>query len=404
MKGNPMSPHFTTLMRSLPAIFLAAAISAFAGELSTSVDSVSVDDDGTLVVQKTSASVPLGEAGNTVFMVPEMPEPGKQEIRVQVVNTPAPPEPRAYTATLIVQNHVQNSAYRDNLLGLADYLAADLADLGFQCVIPENVIGTRQNKTSSGEDVSGSSAVGQSQALGTDCLITVSIRSVALNRAGTEQMPTYAPSLRMTLNVVNNLTGATVAGQNVSVQLPAAWGTGDGVDWYQPLLESAASSCAAAVADKVIGRAVATDARLATVTFTCDVAGADVRIDGFAYGTTPIAVKIPVGVHEVEVQYPFCVPYKARANVQDGQRYNVSLQLTDLGRARYKDMTLFAEIVDRIRKTGATDDYVRRVLADGRADFLKDSHFHWDGAVQTLTIERSGVDPVIFGPVTTVVK
>ena len=383
---------------------LAAAIPALAGQLSTSVDSVSVED-GTLVVQKTSASVPLGESGNTVFMVPEMPEPGKQEIRVQVVNTPALAEPKAYTATLVVQNHVKNDEYKDNLLGLADYIAADLADLGFQCVIPENMIGVNQNKSPSGEDVSGSSAVGQSQALGTDCLVTVSLRSVSVNSGGTEQMPTYAPSIRMTLNIVNNLTGATVTGHNVTAQLPAAWGTGEGVDWFDPLLESAASACASAIAEKVKGRTVATDARLATVTFACDVSGADVKIDGFAYGTAPVAVTIPVGVHEVEVAYPFCVPYKARANVQDGQRYNVSLQLTELGRARYKDMTLFAETVDRIRKTGATDDYVRRVLADGQGDFLKDSHFHWDGAIQTLTIERSGgLAPLVYGPVTTVVK
>ena len=397
---------FLPMKKLLSALAIAAVAPVFAGELSTSVDSVSVDDEGTLVVQKTSASVPLGETGNTVFMVPEMPEPGKQEIRVQVVNTPAPPEPRAYTATLIVQNHVQDPTYRDNLLGLADYLAADLADLGFQCVIPENVIGDHQNKSPKGEDVSGSSAVGQSQALGTDCLVTVTMRSVAVNRAGTAEMPTYAPSLRMTLNVVNNLTGATVAGQNVAVQLPVAWGTGEDGAWYDPLLESAASSCAAAVAEKVRGRTVVTDARLASVTFTCDVVGADVKIDGFAYGTAPVTVSIPVGVHQVEVEYPFCVPYKARANVQDGQRYNVSLQLTELGRARYKDMTLFAEIVDRIRKTGATDDYVRRTLVDGQADFLKDSHFHWDGAIQTLTIERpGGIAPLVYGPtVNTIVK
>ena len=80
------------MKHSLPLLALVAAASAAsAGELATSVDSVSVEEDGTLVVQKTSAEVPIGEAGNTVFMVPEMTVPGQQKIEVKVVNVPAPP-------------------------------------------------------------------------------------------------------------------------------------------------------------------------------------------------------------------------------------------------------------------------------------------------------------------------
>lgn len=390
------------------ALLSLAAGAVFAqGGVSASVDSVSVGPDGTYIVQKTSASVPLGEpAGNTVFMVPEIPVPGEQKIEVKVVNQPAPPPAREIIANLIVQNHVQDPRYRDNLLGLADYLAADLADRGIRCIIPENAMGVNQNKGPNGENLVGSSAKGQSQALAAECFITASIRSFTTTRRGTPPMQVVVPVLRMTLNASDSSTAAVGAGESVTITLPPQTlqnYENNTEDFYQTVLESAAAQCAEKLAAKVRSRVIGTTPTLATVTFTCSVPGADVLVDGFAYGTAPLAIRIPVGVHDVEMRYPFCIPYRARANVQDGQRYNVTLELTEMGRARYKDMALFAELIDRIRKTGATDDYVRRALADGQSEFLKQSHFRWDGALQTLTIERDGVPPVVFGPTTTTV-
>ena len=391
---------------AIAAASAAFAATTFAGELSTSVDSVSVGEDGSVVVQKTAASVPIGQPANTVFMVPEIPVPGQQTIEVKVVNQPAPPPQNDIVANLIVQNHVQDPQYRDRLVGLADYLAAELADRGIRCIIPDNAMGVNQNKGPFGEDLRGSSAKGQSQATGAECFVTASIRSFTTRRQGVPPQQIVAPVMRMTINVADSATAVTGAGENVSVALaPVTLQNyeANAEDFYQTVLEAAATQCAAKIEPKVRARRIATTPVLATATFTCNVAGADVRIDGFSYGTAPVAVRIPVGIHDVEILYPFCIPYKARANVQDGQRYNVNLELSEMGRARYKDMTLFAEIIDRIRKTGATDDYVRRALADGQEEYLKQSHFRWDGAIQTLTNERDGVPPVVFGPTTTTV-
>ncbi|MBR4612923.1 MAG: PEGA domain-containing protein [Kiritimatiellae bacterium] len=391
---------------AIMAAFAAVAATVLAGELSTSVDTVSVGEDGSLIVQKTSASVPIGEQANTVFMVPEIPVPGQQTIEVKVVNQPAPPPQDDIVANLIVQNHVQDPRYRDNLLGLADYLAAELADRGIRCIIPDNAMGVNQNKGPGGEDLRGSSAKGQSQAVGAECFVTASIRSFTTRRKGVPPQQIVVPVLRMSLNVADSATAVTGAGENVTIEIPPVsvqnYET-NAEDFYQTVLEAAASQCAAKIEPKVRSRRIATAPVLATIELTCNVAGADVRIDGFSYGTAPVAIKLPVGIHDVEILYPFCVPYRARANVQDGQRYNVNLELTEMGRARYKDMTLFAEIIDRIRKTGATDDYVRRVVADGQGEFLKNSYFRWDGALHTLTVERTGVPPVVFGPTTTTV-
>ncbi len=80
------------------------------------------------------------------------------------------------------------------------------------------------------------------------------------------------------------------------------------------------------------------------------------------------------------------------------------LELDATGLARWKDQEMFTTIVQRIKESGATDDYVRTVLADGNAKFLSESHFRWDGALQTLTVTREGVPPVVYGPTTVLQK
>lgn len=309
-------------------------------------------------------------------------------------------------ANLIVQNHVDDPQYTDKLLGLADYLAAELSTRGIRCVIPENAIGLGQNKRQSGEDLSGSSAKGQSQALDAGCFITASIRSFSANYRGVPPLQVVVPILRMTLNVADSVTAATIVGENITVTLPPLtlqeWEYNN-EDAYQTLLETAATECADKIAAKIAARKIATQPKLVTVDFTCNVEGADIKIDGFSYGTVPVTANVQAGVHEVEVLYPFCVPYRTHAKLQDGQKFNVNLELSEEGRVRYQDMELFEEVIDRIKQSGATDDYVRRALADAESEFLRNSHFHWDGALQTLTIERDGAPPVVFGP-TTVVK
>ena len=72
---------------------------------------------------------------------------------------------------------------------------------------------------------------------------------------------------------------------------------------------------------------------------------------------------------------------------------------TDLAPLSEEQMKDPEAILQRIRDSGATDDYARRVLADGNAEFLRNSHFKWDGAAQTLTIESPDAAPIIYNPV-----
>ena len=115
------------------------------------------------------------------------------------------------------------------------------------------------------------------------------------------------------------------------------------------------------------------------------------KIDGVAFGTVPAMVEVSKGVHNLLVEYPFCVPYATKAFFTDGQTYNIVLQLDATGRERFKSEALFAETLDRIRKTGATDDYVRRTLADGTSQFWKNSGINIDkGEVKDLKLDPPG--------------
>ena len=114
-------------------------------------------------------------------------------------------------------------------------------------------------------------------------------------------------------------------------------------------------------------------------------------IDGVARGTAPGMVTVAKGNHNISVEYPFCVPFTMKAFCTDGQMYNVVLQLDATGRERFKSETLFAETVDRIRKTGETDDYVRKTLADGTSQFWKNSGVKIDkGEVKDMKLDPPG--------------
>lgn len=149
-------------------------------------------------------------------------------------------------------------------------------------------------------------------------------------------------------------------------------------------------------AEELLAKASASGWRLgaaavARVNFTCNIQGADVKIDGLAMGTAPALIETTRGVHNLLVEYPFCVPYSTKAYFTDGQTYNVVLLLDAEGRERFKDESLFAETIDRIRKTGATDDDVRRTLADGTAQFWKNSGVKIDkGEVRDLKLVPPG--------------
>lgn len=294
---------------------------------------------------------------------------------------------------LVVQNHTSDAPSLP-MAAFADTLSARLSGAALRVVNPHNAIGVNQNRTASGEIMPDASAQEIGRMLGADGVVTAAILEFTGEDIG---FPAVAHRLkvRLALNLVDSATGETVCGiegvevgKNYTVEKVNA----DTATLYEGLMHSAAAKAAAQFADKVAESCWTPGAaELAHVNFTCNIPGADIKVDGVAMGTAPALVVVPKGIHNLAVEYPFCVPYAVQAYFTDGQTYNIHLQLDEAGRARFKNDTLFAETIDRIRKTGATDDYVRRTLADGTAQFWKQSGVTiTEGTVEDLKLDPPG--------------
>lgn len=306
-------------------------------------------------------------------------------------------------ALLVVQNHVQPE-YRDYMAGWADLLSGELSNRNFAVINPDNILGVTQNTTVAGEAKPAASATRLTELAGADYLITASLRRVSKNVRGTAPVQIATLTLSLNLNLVRASDGVTLGGENVSVQSPQLTPSkvaNNLEDVFHDMLETASVQAAEWLTQRVASQPLAKpQAELVTVTFSCNIPGASLLIDGVLQGVLPASVKVSPGMHNLEVSYVTCVPFRQVVNFTEGQVFNISLELSRDGYLRWKDETEFATMIQRIRESGATDDYVRRVMADANAEFLRKSHFRWDGALQTLTVERPGVPAVIYGPTT----
>lgn len=125
------------------------------------------------------------------------------------------------------------------------------------------------------------------------------------------------------------------------------------------------------------------------VLFASNVPGANVKIDGVSRGTIgvdPLPVAVSPGLHDVEVSYHGMVSFKDHAILQDGTAFVVQLAMTDKAAFRAKQDAYFGTILDRVQKSGLTDDAVRDLVAKGYAKYLSSSHTRLEGMLQSLQI------------------
>lgn len=294
---------------------------------------------------------------------------------------------------LVVQNHTSDASALP-MAAFADTLSSRLSGSTMRIVNPHNVIGVNQNRSASGEIMPEASAQEIGRMLGADGVVTASIQEFTGEDIG---VPAIAHTLkvRLALNLADAATGETVCGVDgveLSKNYTAEKVKADTATLYEGLMHDAAAKGA----ERLLAKMSAAEwtcgkVDIAHVNFTCNIQGADVKVDGVAMGTAPAMIEVPKGVHNLAVEYPFCVPYATKAYFTDGQTYNVVLQLDATGRDRFKNESLFAETIDRIRKTGATDDYVRRTLADGTSQYWKNSGVKIEkGEVKDLKLAPPG--------------
>ena len=300
-------------------------------------------------------------------------------------------EPRR--VALVVQNHTSDAPTLP-MAAFADTLTSRLSGETFRVVNPHNVIGVDQNRTAKGEAMPEASAQEIGRLLNADGVVTASIQEFTGEDIG---VPAIAHSLkvRLALNLMDAATGDVVCGIDgveFSKNYTAEKVKSDTATLYEGLMHGAAAKAAEKLLAKVAtAEWICGEAERVHVNFTCDRQGAVIKIDGVAMGTAPGMVTVAKGNPTISVDYPFCVPFVMKAFCTDGQTYNVALPLDDTGRERFKSEALFAETIDRIRKTGETDDYVRRTLADGTSQYWKNSGVKIDkGEVKDLKLDPPG--------------
>lgn len=110
---------------------------------------------------------------------------------------------------LVVQNHAAPGADIP-FMALTDALAAKLSGCGLQVINPYNAVGVNQNRTSSGEKTPTVSAMELARQLKADGAVTASVIEFLDNAIGSSPFITHSFSVRITMNLADAWTGATV--------------------------------------------------------------------------------------------------------------------------------------------------------------------------------------------------
>lgn len=343
-------------------------------------------------------ALPLASAaGATAMPVPVAAAPAATSVAgVEVQTAPiASTRPRT-KAVLIVQNHTGSDETPFALSSLGDWLQTALGTANFTVVNPHDAIGTEQNVGSWGEHMPESSATHLAESLDAPVLLTASVTSARVRKIdGTE--PGVQAVLEFTLSAKavpggEGITSVTATARSKKDESLEVLQQKEANTWAELAKKAAFSASRSFQAEyakvEEMGFPVAETAHVA---FSANVAGANIRIDGVSYGTLgsePRAIAVSKGLHNLEITYPRFEVFKDLIRIQEDTTFAVTLALTPEGESARKKDALFAATMDRMEKSGATDDIVREVVAKGYAQYLSASHVQLHGMPQELALPQ----------------
>ena len=319
---------------------------------------------------------------------------------VEVRTSPAavPQGPRT-KAVLVVQNHTGASETPFALSTLGDWLQTALGAGSFAVVNPHDAIGTEQNTGSGGEKMPESSAVRLAENLDAPVLLTASVTSARVREIGGTD-PGVQAVLEFTLSAKavpggEGVASVTAAARSKKESSPLAFDRKAENTWAEVAKEAAFSAAKALQAEYAKAGAVPPPgAEKVRVAFSANVPGANVRIDGVSYGTAgpeARAFSVSKGLHNLEVAYPGLVGFKDLVKIQEETSFDIHLALTAEGEVARRKDALFAATLDRLEKSGATDDLVRELVARGYANLLTTSYTRIEGMPRSLTLRNSSL-------------
>jgi len=310
---------------------------------------------------------------------------------------PAAITPAPRKVALFISNHA-GAAYQDKVVVLEAALSSRLGAGDFQVI-------SRNDTVQTPTDQAGALRLGQQ--LGADFVLVATINSLAANESQfkDDQMAftTVDYVLQTTYKVLDSGTGGAVAGDDVETIKKLKFGPSlkrsDG-NVVNDLLRTAAGRIAQGCVEKTRDLKVVASTEKVDVAISCalrDLTGAEISltdirlgednkvlkgsqelpvlasasidVDGIVIGTTPARVKLAPGLHKMRLTREGCEDYVATIDAKAGLQLAPTLQLTDAGYARWKDLRTTLCNLDNGRKL--TDAEVK--VLEGKAQELRQS-------------------------------
>lgn len=278
---------------------------------------------------------------------------------------------------IFVKNQTKVPGMDDAVDGVRDRLSAELSAAGLIVLDQADLVSSfNRYKVTTAEEraglidgvFTGGSTVRMAQMMGVDYVMVASIISAdrAVMSVGGSKMVAF--TLRMSVRVNEAVQGASVYGKTWTRKIPA---TADNVSetdasvYYNDLIDLWASETGVDIAEKSRTWKKVDVASIQLVSFSVStmiddliqglesgvrapnellnemrhiIGGATVEIDGAVVGSSPGTYRIAPGLHQMRIWRQWMKDWQGTVSIQEGSRFNVGMELSDEGFARYQTM------------------------------------------------------------------
>lgn len=322
-------------------------------------------------------------------------------------------KPAGVTVAIFTANRA-GKAGEGELGALEDYITGKVTELDVHVISGETalnaVAGMAPDAKANALDAQladSTSAVRLAQTLGATHLLQVTISGFDSNKKTIDAYGVKTVNdertARVTYKILDGNTGASLAADTVRVtkMVQQAEGlTDERSSVLNDLLADASGKVAASLKRQLDRGRITTSAAqgLVSVTLTTELAdvyipdvrigaentvsisdskfkvsalAATVEVDGIAVGTAPGKIQARAGLHKLRVVREGFKPWERTVNFSNGQSFNVPLEMSEAGYARWQDATAFINNL----KNGAklTDGQVK--VLEGQAKMFENSGF-----------------------------
>jgi len=336
-------------------------------------------------------------------------------------------------AAIFVQNRA-GKEFQDKLDTLNDMISTRLTEKGFSIIDKNDVVAKFRESRETDEGVSktikaltdliksgktettvenaitDASALRISQMIGADYLIFATINSAGQEKrkfkgqgtiVGTDSEATIH-TLRIALKVLEGNQGGSVYGDVVTVSEKVAALQNlqtESTDIANKLLDDGAVKIAENITDNVEQIRTVKVKSVPTVEFSIksNIDDATVELDGAVIGSAPGRFNAAPGLHQMRITKEYFSSWEKTINIFPNQVLSVSLELSEEGARRYKDVETFKQAMAQqkqdmeLEKQGteaaigiakeqsAADAEAKRKIAEGEKKKREQSYIHDDG-------------------------